>query len=283
MPDKPYIPYQQFIKKYASELYLTERKRKAYYPKLITTIVGTLGVFTTVITWALNTSNKTLGTWLFVSLSAILIVAIVIGIYFWNQFRIMHKESVLKMLIKEYFPQLTFTYLKKKNLPSGFQRVSDYLNSIGYWPAYKQLNLAAQDFIEGPIGQLKIMLFEALIQDRDKGGNSHLVFDGIILEIRNIPETASLDSIKSKDSIKKALNSIFDFYKNDYPRLFTSPNGNWYLFLEHSKTYLEPKGIKKSWSQEELERLLQEFYHFIQFAEVLNTELGEYKALKEGE
>lgn len=281
MPKKPCIPYQQFIQKYASELYLTERKRKTYQPKLIATIVGSLGLSAATLVWALNTSNKALVTGLSFGLSAILIAAMVIGIYFWNQFRIMHKERVLKMLVEEYFPQLAFTYLKKKNLPSGFQPISEYLNDIGYWPAYKKLSLAAQDFIEGPIGQLEIILFEALIQHSASSETTHIIFDGIILEIRNIPSNANFEEIKSREKIKKALNAIFDFYKNDYPKLFPSPNGHWYLFLEHSKTYLEPRGIKKSWSREELERLTGEFYYFIQFAEVLEAELSEIKNLSE--
>jgi hypothetical protein len=282
MPDKPHIPHQQFIQKYASEFYLTEHKRKAYYPKIISTTVGTFALMTTAIVMALNLS-KPIGQWLFVSTAFILLGGMILGIYFWNQFRVLHKESVLKMLIQEYFPQLSFSYLPKEYPPSGFYQPSNYLNELGYWPAYQKFILNAQDFIEGPIGNLEIKLFEARIQHRDSSGNSHPLFDGIMLEIQKVPTSARLEEIESRAKIQKALNDIFQYYKKDNPKLFASPNGNWYLFLEHSNTYLEPKGIKKTWSEEELERLLSEFYYFIRFAEVLEAELSEYKALPSGE
>ncbi len=267
MAKVPAIAYQQFIERQASGFYVAEQQRKLFIPRLILISTITIIVELPITFWAWNAGDDKTRTWILLGALVVLFLGALVAVAAWNQFRLLHKERILKMLIEEFFPQLHFQYLDQ-NFAGA-----DFISNIGYWSDYKNLNLFAQDFIQGPIGALEIMLFEAHVSYKIKNQDPQSLFNGLIMEIQQVPKSIPVETIQAQKTIRKAMDAIFDHFKYDYPKLFASPNGHWYLFLEHKKSYLEPKGFKKTFEQQELERLLGEFYYFIQFTEVLNQEI----------
>ena len=80
--------------------------------------------------------------------------------------------------------------------------------------------------------------------------------------------------IKEDQILSQAYAKIFDQQKAKRAPLFCSPNGNWYIFVRHrTEGYLEPNKFKKSFDQKTLNKMIEDFYHFIRFSELLNDKI----------